>query len=378
MNAGTLIATILRHDRKTASYKIALIRSLNDLALGYAHLGETGMALAVPLRSLAMFWVAYYWPFISAAQPIQQGIHPANKQDISFRFALTQLRLAWEQLIGGNSLASDGFYLVGEFQSAHRRSNYPVVLIAAYDRAIRDIANAIQQPVRYAGSGQYSVFDPPQTWKNLQTSQPHIVCIPGTQPNDRCVIIDAELWASFCDLSLWIEALCIHEWSLFTEGISGLDRGSVYTLLTDRPDNRRPLTWERNQVEILMMEGRVFECPWTGRQLTTQSYDLDHILPLSAYPINELWNLVPADANFNRNKKRDRLPGVSTLQAARPRMVVAYQHYTKSQTLASVLLDDALMRFNGRIEPGDLPNSIASCVAQFIEIIATSRNLASF
>lgn len=378
MNAGTLIATILRHDRKTASHKIALIRSLNDLALGYAHLGETGMALAVPLRSLATFWVAYYWPFVSAAQPIQQGIHPANKQDISFRLALTQLRQAWEQVIGGASMASDGFYLVSEFQSAHRRSNYPTELTAAYDRSIRDIADAIQQPVRYAGPGQYGVFEPPSAWKDLQATQPHIICIPGTQPNERCIVVEAELWASLNDLSLWIEALCIHEWSLFTEEISGLGRGVVYTLLTDRPCNRRPLTWEHNQIEILMMEGCIFECPWTGRKLTAQSYDLDHLVPLSAYPINELWNLVPADADFNRNKKRDRLPSPSALQTAQLHLVTSYQHYIASPSLATVLQYDALMRFNGKIVPGDLPNSLASCAAQFIEMIASSRNIASF
>jgi hypothetical protein len=35
LNAGTLSATILRHDRKVASYKIALIRSINDVVLGF-------------------------------------------------------------------------------------------------------------------------------------------------------------------------------------------------------------------------------------------------------------------------------------------------------------------------------------------------------
>ncbi|HNT24165.1 MAG TPA: HNH endonuclease signature motif containing protein [Anaerolineales bacterium] len=378
MYAGTLIATILRHDRKIASYKIALIRSLNDLALGYAHLGENGALLAVPLRSLAAFWVAYYWPFVSAAQPIEQGIHPANKQDISFRPALTQLRQAWEQVIGGSALASDGFYLVGEFQSAHRRNNYPAELTAAYDRTIRDIADAIQQPVRYAGPGQYSVFEPPKMWKDLQSTSLHIVCIPGTRPNERCLVVDAELWASFNDLSMWIEALCIHEWSLFTEGVSGLDRGIVYALLTDRPGNRRPLTWERNQVEILMMEGHIFECPWTGKRLNTQSYDLDHLLPLSAYPINELWNLVPADADFNRKKKRDRLPGQEALHAAQPRLATVYHHYIASPPLATVLQHDALMRFSGKVVAADLPGSLAACATQFIQTIASVRNLASF
>ena len=73
---------------------------------------------------------------------------------------------------------------------------------------------------------------------------------------------------TFQELSLWIEALCIHEWCLFTETTeTGSQRGITYTLLTARPDNRRPLTWERNQMEILMMEGQVFECPWTHKVL---------------------------------------------------------------------------------------------------------------
>ena len=152
----------------------------------------------------------------------------------------------------------------------------------------------------------------------------------------------------------------------------------IYTLLTDRPNNRRPLTWERNQIEILMMEGRVFECPWTGRKLTAQNYDLDHLLPLSAYPINELWNLVPADADFNRSKKRDRLPGAETLQTAKPRIAGAYLHYTNSQSLGPVLQQDALMRFNGKVATDDLPDSLSSCAAQFIEMIGSTRNLALF
>jgi hypothetical protein len=92
-----------------------------------------------------------------------------------------------------------------------------------------------------------------------------VVCLPETLPTDVCVLVDAELWNSFCELSLWVEALCIHEWCLFTEILAGVERGIIYSLLTDRPTNRRPLTWERNQVEILMMEEVEFSCPWTGK-----------------------------------------------------------------------------------------------------------------
>ncbi|MGI9145973.1 MAG: hypothetical protein ACR2IK_05410 [Chloroflexota bacterium] len=85
--------------------------------------------------------------------------------------------------------------------------------------------------------------------------------MPGTTSSDRCLVVDQELWRGFLDLSLWVEALSIHEWSLFTESVAQpggppVRRGEVYTLLTDRPDNRRPLEWERNQVDRLLMEGR--------------------------------------------------------------------------------------------------------------------------
>jgi hypothetical protein len=97
------------------------------------------------------------------------------------------------------------------------------------------------------------------------------------------------LWRGFLELSLWVEALSIHEWSLFTETVrqpGGLiiRRGDVYTLLTDRPDNRRPLDWERNKIDLMLMEGQTFACPWTGKTLRGPTdYDLDHLMPVSVY-----------------------------------------------------------------------------------------------
>ena len=86
-------------------------------------------------------------------------------------------------------------------------------------------------------------------------------------------------------MSLWIEALCIHEWCLFTERAANVNRGAVHSLLTAWPDNRRPLTWERNQIDILMMASAEFICPWTEKQFTQDTaYDLDHILPIAVYP----------------------------------------------------------------------------------------------
>ena len=45
-----IISTILRHDSKQTSYKIALLRALNDLVLAYPDVGRDGCDVAVPLR----------------------------------------------------------------------------------------------------------------------------------------------------------------------------------------------------------------------------------------------------------------------------------------------------------------------------------------
>ena len=77
--------------------------------------------------------------------------------------------------------------------------------------------------------------------------------------------MSAYLWRACHRLSLYVEALCVHEGSLFTEQLGAAPRGKVYVLLTVRPDNRRPLSWERNHIDVLLLEQYRFACPWTGK-----------------------------------------------------------------------------------------------------------------
>jgi hypothetical protein len=65
--ASRTIATILRHDRKQNSYKLALIRAINDVVLSFPDAGTHDQPVATFLRMLAETWVAYYWPFVEAA-----------------------------------------------------------------------------------------------------------------------------------------------------------------------------------------------------------------------------------------------------------------------------------------------------------------------
>jgi len=375
LSAGTLIATILRFDRKTTTYKIALIRAINDIAVNFPHLTSCER-IAIPLRMIAEKWVAFYWPFVGAQQ-ISQGRQSPGKQDLIFRSKLSSLRTEWAVLVGIDN-DSDGFQLVGEASASTRWINsFPASFRAKYEETVLAIMGAVRKPIEYAGPGRHEIFPKPTRWNKLPKS---ISAVPGTGEEDYCLVVSGELWAEFCQLSLWVEALCIHEWCLLTETFtSNFSRSEAYSVLTERPGNRLPLTWERNQIDILIQEGYRLVCPWTAKPIELKNYDLDHILPISAYPINELWNLVPSDPSFNRNKKRDLIPGKEAMRLAIPRLAGSYTAYSSSPQLQNGLDDDVSRRFGqvGKDERWD-GTELALRVGRFVGDFAGSRNLRTF
>ena len=127
--ASRTIATILRHDHKQNSYKLALIRAINDVVLSFPDAGAHPEPIAIPLRVLAEYWVAYYWPFVNPRAPISQGPHALRSgvlvNDMAFRPALAALWSAWEEVVGATVRPSDGFFLINEFRVARRRAGCP-------------------------------------------------------------------------------------------------------------------------------------------------------------------------------------------------------------------------------------------------------------
>lgn len=375
-----LISSILKHDRKTNSYKFALLRAVNDIVLSFLNVNPNGRNVAIPLRLIAEWWLAYYFPFMDEERPILQGSRARRdgrlQHDMAFRPALTDFRRQWRLIYGDN--AGDGYFIINQMRRSRGRAEYPTNLVTSYERALAAIIEAVQMPIRYAGIGEWSVFSKPIP-SSLVTQA---VLLPGTQARDLCTVIPADLWEGFKTFSLWVEALCVHEWSLYVARVPQdgyqVERGIVYTHLTARPDNRRPLTWERNQIEMLLLDGRRFTCPWTHKVLSSlDDWDIDHIIPIVVYPSNELWNLVPADRAFNQHVKRDRLPKIERLQAARPHLANTYAHYKISSALSSVLREDVALRFNS-LQEENLVESLSEAVIRFVEALGETRNVAEF
>jgi len=369
-----VISTILRHDRKVNSYKIALLRALNDVVLAYPDLHHADRPIAVPLRLLAESWIAYYWPFVDPNAEMLQGPRSfrdgRRRNDIGFRPQLRDLRRAWEE-VHGPSGGAGGWLLVEHLRVPRTRAGYDAAFLKRYRGTLNKVQVSLRQPLQYAGEGEWSVFTRPVPARDAGDT----ARVPGTDPSEPVTIISPELWNAFRAVSLWVEALAIHEWSLFTERVAGVTRGQAYQALTERPDNRLPTSWERNHVALLMDEGHEIRCPWTQRRLSRDSFDIDHVVPISIHPFHELWNLVPSDAEFNRNRKRARLPGADALARALPHLTATYRTYAVSPDLHEALRADVAIRFAGA---PSTPAGIAHSVADLTRSIASLRNVARF
>lgn len=114
------------------------------------------------------------------------------------------------------------------------------------------------------------------------------------------------------------------------------------------------------------------------KALSIGNYDLDHIVPLSVYPTNELWNLVPSDRAHNQHKKRDLLPSTDRLDRSKNYISLVYKNYMKSEPLLTTLNSDVYSRFGNinLFDPSEI--SITRVVLRFVDLIATARNLARY
>src|SRR5262249_50801486 len=85
-------------------------------------------------------------------------------------------------------------------------------------------------------------------------------------------------------------------------------------------DPTRDVKTARDRALQLVASGGL-HCVWTGRILTPDTLDVDHCFPWSAWPCDDLWNLLPVHRDVNQRQKRHKLPGVELLRTAQSRIV---------------------------------------------------------
>jgi SAM-dependent methyltransferase len=307
---GTGALPLLRHvilnDAKSATYKLALLRTLCRIADGVAGMADSAddEYVSVPLGLIGLVWLRLFMPLL-------RGRFPQSKTNIGY---------------------SDLGFVRGAFRSLDALS--PLDLRVGM-RFSGGQAERLHQALRDAIN---TVIRMPATYMTYPNGQPIVRSHrKRTKPNVlECRLDDhylrsfgemrvpRHLWQALQRFSVWVEPALVAEWARLIEFYAERQGRAVDLHLLEQA-----MTWAEPQREVsaarecalrLMLQ-KPLHCVWSSKPLTQETLDIDHCFPWSAWPCGDLWNLMPAHRTVNQHQKRNRLPSEQLLLSVQEHVI---------------------------------------------------------
>ena len=298
-----LLRGIILEDAKSATYKLALVRVLARIAdQSAAMTRHAGDHVEVPLGLVALYWLRLFKPLLAADIPQA----PPNRVGKGLGFVKEAYAAIADipalELRPGASFAPDrGAWVVRALgDAAATIATMPAVYLKFADGS--PIFPTYGRRPRYP-LGSRLLIEPGLLWAYGTT------CVP------------LYLWIALRRLAAWIEPMLLAEWSRLSIRFAAaqgrtLPYDPVLQALRWISPERDTATVRRIAQGVLD-RGKPIHCVWSGDRLTdVRRIEIDHCFPFSAWPCDDLWNLLPASPRANA-VKRDRLVSDAALSRAR-------------------------------------------------------------
>ncbi|ENJ1725050.1 TPA: methyltransferase domain-containing protein [Vibrio parahaemolyticus] len=329
---------IIVNDSKSATYKLALLRTL--LRIADAHSGavvdRSDGKVVIPLGLVGLYWIRQFKRLID-----KENIQQNSNSSKGLGFIKPE---GWGRL---SHLSPDDLAIGATFFGEDA---------VALDKAIKDSLKTIKDgPVTFTYQGD--------------KSNPYFEMIRSAKkPNKGSIVVDSEflesyglfvldesLWDCFRLYNSWIEPLVVNQWIMEMQRFrSNQERGiplqTYHDCLVwiDKDYDTRVV---RKRIEQLKLSHSDIVSVWSGSKLRNE-YHVDHCLPFAYWPNNDKWNLLPTSKAENLNK-RDRIPASYRLNASKPRILDWWQlAWGETDTLSRTFFTEASL---------SLPNVPASC-----------------
>ena len=292
--AFPVIRNILINDAKAATYKLALIRTLLRIADGHpgAVVRREDQRVILPLGLVALYWARQYKPLLKA------GLQQNSVESKGLAFVKQD---GWLQLehISAQDFSVGQVFLGDDAQAMHKTLKHICTTIK--DNPAKFIT--------WSGTNN-AIFEaaPHRTPSVVESLYLDFKTL--TQYGELAVPIS--LWESMSQYACWIEPVAVQEWAQVTQRFSQNRNVALHDIMAKLQwiEAERSTTEVRQRVEVLRQKNQDIQCVWSMKALRSD-YAIDHCLPFSRWPNNDLWNLLPADTNVNLSKS-DKVP--STIQ----------------------------------------------------------------
>lgn len=327
---GTGAFPFIRHvainDDKSATHKLALLRVLLRIADGHPgavirrESSPFGDRVILPAGLVALYWCHQYKDLIDAHQLFQ-----SPNKNLNMGFMKPD---GWHKLTHRRS--SD--YRIGNLFTGEDA-------IALHKTISAAVSNIKNMPCRYItfpnskANSKQIVFDVAS--KSVKAKDSIFLDLQTLEQWGEFSLPEST-WLAFNRYACWVEPVLVSEWVKTMASYSGNAAYStpekqfhLYQAL-NWLEPKRTTTEVRNRFEQLKQQTpEIAKCVWSAKSLT-QKYDIDHSMPFSRWPNNDLWNLLPTDCDVN-NQKSDRLPTEKILKQSKERI----QHWWQEAWLSN-------------------------------------------
>lgn len=307
------LRAIIENDKKTSTYKLAVLRALCDINRTMPRLVSfRGGEAVLPAGIIADKVIGYYWQLRSGTRmPKQIG----GARALRFEAQLEQL---WQRCAGNRTVFSALIAGGGHSPDAQLAAELFCETVYTLNRG----------PYVYTtDEGGRPIFT-----SSSGTRRPHAVPLTDRRQLLTAfgtVSFPAELWLELNRVAPWLEDSVILDWARLSAKFEtkfglkdAMTAGDIAARLLPAEDVRDTAA-ARGLYAALAEKGDLC-CVWTGRPLTKLKLAVDHVLPWARFHSNDLWNLMPALAAVNGSKS-DAIPSADALLAAGP-AIRAYWH----------------------------------------------------
>jgi HNH endonuclease len=311
MHAAASIERVLSHGKRQTTYKLAVLRALVEHVTEQPAQEPRNGLHQIPVVDLARRVLAYFW------RPVLQGVPQGRTGKEAISRATRDLASS-ELTLRGIELSNPkaGLSLASWIEEA---AELPKPVVAALLEIRRTL---LEQPLRYLhnvpGSSVtvFSLFTVGGPGV-LADYEAHRKAAPGKrkltaaswtgllESERSSLLLSARAYEEISELRFWLRDAIVLRWARECEVFSA---GQVSVETFDLEPLERDVGL-MSKIKGLYEGLGLTRCLYSGKPLPS-SWDLDHLLPWSRFPVNLFWNLVPSLPELNRGKggKFDLLP----------------------------------------------------------------------
>lgn len=336
--ARTNLSGILENDRKTSTYKFALLRALCDINIqnpgrvryiGKSPNGQPFETVALPFELVIERVIEYYWQIFANAKhlPMPPG-QIAGRRRLAFN---EKLELVMRDYCYDWQTFQKEFY-DGSLASSNL-SDRKVRVLELFDCTAESLkkgpvyfsGNSLGETARRADHNR--LFCVSRTRNNTSVLTPH-------QLTERYgeLFIPSNIWRELNFSAPFVIDTILLQWAKLSRRFSELQQhnyslGQILEMML--PTNQQRDVALADALFRKRIQSGETLCVWSQRPLTLKTLAIDHVLPWSRLHTNDLWNLVPSYCKANGSKS-DLIPSTNLLLSSQNRIIENWHVFENS------------------------------------------------